>query len=558
MTAAERLRVLQDGGLRPDIEESWRRSIERGLDPSLDLSAVARADVDRRSRLAVAAGPVLDQLAAEFHDTTYCLALADREARIVDRRFGRAHMGTLMDSVGLVPGSDFHELNSGTNAIATVAELGRPLTVTGAEHYADALRGYACHGYPIHDPVTAELAGVLDISCPMEQDNPLLTALLVRSVRAIEERLLDAARTTDQRMLDVYRVAAQGRVRPVLLLGETSVLANAAAMEILDAVDQAAFRELAAAAPWCDRRRHTLVLASGVRVQVDVTRIDAGPQVLFEFERVDDLDSAGRRPGAPVALESLADSLSRARSRQLAVVVSGEPGTGRTSLARQLAAPALPVVIEGTHVAGLGEAAWLARFGQLTRAGTLVVIEDVQVLPTDTVRRLLPLLDKGRIWFALTTTPAPAPSGEHAVLLARCSVRVNLPPLRKRLTELGPLVRDLTARLAPGAPVRFQPQTLEVLARHPWPGNLRELESVLRNVLRNRSSGDITPTDLPLEYRGGVRARHLTTVQQLEHDAIIAALDACRGNKVKAAARLGMSRSTLYRRIRTLGVPDHD
>jgi transcriptional regulator of acetoin/glycerol metabolism len=558
VTAAERLRTLQVGALRPDIEASWRRVIEHGLEPGVDLSAVDRVDIDRRSRLAIAAGSVLDQLAQEFEDTTYCLALADRHARIVDRRFGQSRMGALMDSVGLVAGSDFREVNSGTNAIATVAELGRPLVVTGAEHYVDALRGYACYGYPIHDPATAELAGVLDISCPTEQDSPLLKALLVRSVRAIEERLLEAARTSDQRILDVFRAANQGRIRPVLVLGESSVLANAAAMEILDAVDQAAFRELAAAAPWRDRRTHTLVLASGVRVQVEVERIDAGPRVLFEFDRVDQAETAGRRPGAPVHLESLDESLARARSRQLAVIVCGEPGTGRSTLARKLAAPSIPVVIEGTHVTGLGEAAWLARFGQLSRVGTLVVIEDLHVLPTDTVRRLLPLLDKGRIWFAVTTTPVAAPSGEHAVLMARCAVRINLPPLRKRLTELGPLVRDLTARLAPGAPVRFLPQTLEVLARHPWPGNLRELDSVLRNVLRNRSSGDITPTDLPLEYRGGVRARHLTTVQQLEHDAIIAALDACRGNKVKAAARLGMSRSTLYRRIRTLGVPDHD
>jgi DNA-binding NtrC family response regulator len=277
---------------------------------------------------------------------------------------------------------------------------------------------------------------------------------------------------------------------------------------------------------------------------------------LFEFERVDG-EPVGRRPGAAPPAESVSESLARARAQQLPLLVCGEPGTGRTTLARELAAPAIPVVIEGTDVAGLGEAGWLARFGQLARAGTLVVIEDLQLLPTDTVRRLLPLLHKGRIWFALTTTPTHAPSGEHAVLMARCSVRVTLPPLRKRLTELGPLVHDLSAQLAPGAPVRFLPQTVEVLAGHPWPGNLRELENVLRNVLRNRSSGDITPTDLPLEYRGGVRARYLTTVQQLEHDAIIAALDACRGNKVKAAERLGMSRSTLYRRIRTLGVPEH-
>jgi len=557
MSAVERLRALQTGGMRREIEDSWRRVIERGLAPGLDLSTLPVTDVDRHSRLAVAAGPVLDQLAEEFDGTTYCVVLADHRTRILDRRFGQARFGDLMDSIGLVAGSEFAEEYSGTNGIATPVAVGRPLTVLGAEHYVDALRGYACYGHPIRNPITGGVAGVLDISCPVEADNPLIKPLLVRSVHAIEDRLLQDACTADQRLLKAYRAATQRRARPVLVLGESAVLANLAAMEILDAVDQAAFRELAALAPARERDKSILVLSCGLRVRVEMQRIDT-TRVLFEFERVDDDEPVGRRPGAAPPAESVADSLARARAQQLPVLVSGEPGTGRTTLVRELAAPAIPVVIEGTDIAGLGEAAWLRRFGQLSRAGTLVVIEDLQLLPTDTVRRLLPLLDKGRIWFALTTTPTPAPSGEHAVLMARCPVRVNLPPLRQRLTELGPLVRDLSAQLAPGAPVRFLPQTLEVLAGQQWPGNLRELECVLRNVLRNRSSGDIIPTDLPLEYRGGVRARHLTTVQQLEHDAIIEALDACRGNKVQAAARLGLSRSTLYRRIRTLGVPEHE
>jgi transcriptional regulator of acetoin/glycerol metabolism len=140
--------------------------------------------------------------------------------------------------------------------------------------------------------------------------------------------------------------------------------------------------------------------------------------------------------------------------------------------------------------------------------------------------------------------------------MARCSVRIDVPPLRSRVTEMGLLTREMARRIAPDADVRFTAKTIEMLAGHAWPGNLRELEGVLRNVLAHRSSGDIAPHDLPAEYRRGTRARNLTTVQQLEHDAIIGALSACGGNKVLAAKRLGMSRSTLYRRIRSLGVPE--
>lgn len=555
MATDERMQALLSGRvLRPDIERSWRRAISSGLQPGTDLSALSVADIDRQSRLSLAAKPVLDQLAEDFEGTSYCLALADHQARIIDRRFGEIRIGEMLDSLGLTPGTEYHEGNSGANGIATAFALGAPITVTGDEHFVDALRNFACHGHPIFNPVTRALEGVLDISCLVGEANPLIRPLLVRSARAIEARLLEDASRADQRMLEVYRTATQRRARPVLVLGDTAVLANPAAMEILDAVDQAAFRELANVAPMREHRTHTLVLSSGVRVRVDVQRIDDTGRVLFEFDRLGEDEPDGRRWGFPTEAEDLAQSIERARAHHLPVLVSGEPGSGRTTLIQKLAAA--PAVIEGSAVAGAGDRSWLEMFADLARTSDLVVIEDLQLVPPATVRRLLTLLENDTIWYALTTTPLADPSGEHAVLMARCPVRINLPPLRARLTELGMLVRDIAARLAPDASVRFLPQTLEVLARHPWPGNLHELESVLHTLLRHRSSGDITPADLPLEYRGGVRARHLTKVQQLEHDAIIAALDACRGNKVQAAAQLGMSRSTLYRRIRTLGVPD--
>lgn len=541
--------------LRPEIEHSWRRAISSGLETGADLSRLSVAEIDRQSRLAIAAKPVLDQLAEDFAGTCYCVVLGDHHARIVGRRFGVPRMGEMMDAIGLAPGAEFHELNSGTNGIATVVELGVPLTVAGDEHYLDALRNFACYGHPIRNPVTRELEGILDISCMVSEANALIRPLLVRSVRAIEQRLLEDACRADQRMLEVYRTAIQRRARPVLVLGDTAVLANPAALEILDAVDQAAFRELASIAPPSERRTHDLVLSGGTRVHVEVQRIDGTGRVLFELERIGEHPPARRRRGPSVS-DQPAASLDRARTHRLPALICGEAGTGRTTLIRTLAPPPARGVIEGADLVRDGEVRWLERFENLARGADLVVIEDLQVVPARLVRRMLPLLENDTVWFALTTTPMIDPSGEHAALMALCPVQIDLPPLRTRLTELGALVRAITGRLAPDTTVRFLPQTLEVLAGHPWPGNLHELENVLHTVLRNRSSGDITPADLPAAYRGGVRARHLTRVQQLEHDAIIAALDACRGNKVQAAAQLGMSRSTLYRRIRTLGVPD--
>ena len=65
---------------------------------------------------------------------------------------------------------------------------------------------------------------------------------------------------------------------------------------------------------------------------------------------------------------------------------------------------------------------------------------------------------------------------------------------------------------------------------------------------------DITVTDLPTRFHGARQRHGLTRLQQIERDAIKSALEACHNNKVHAAQQLGISRSTLYTRIREYGL----
>ena len=78
--------------------------------------------------------------------------------------------------------------------------------------------------------------------------------------------------------------------------------------------------------------------------------------------------------------------------------------------------------------------------------------------------------------------------------------------------------------------------------------------SMLGTVLRHRSVGDITAADLPDRYRVSPRRRDLGPLERAEHDAIVAALAAADGNKARAAAALGISRTTLYSRLRSLRI----
>jgi transcriptional regulator of acetoin/glycerol metabolism len=126
--------------------------------------------------------------------------------------------------------------------------------------------------------------------------------------------------------------------------------------------------------------------------------------------------------------------------------------------------------------------------------------------------------------------------------------------LRERADDIPDLVSSFCTLLPEGGSHRrFGPEAIQSLMRYDWPGNVRQLKSVVRGLLE-RTGGDVTVSDLPEEIRKHSARRRLTRIEQLELDAIVNALRDAGGNKKLAAERLGVSRSTFYRKLRTYGI----
>jgi len=373
----------------------------------------------------------------------------------------------------------------------------------------------------------------------------------------IEQGLAERASTSDRVVVETYRAATRRRRRaPVMILHDGAVLANAGAVELLEGADQAIFRELAEGATLLAPQVHRLELTSGIEVEIRLQAIEhVRGAVLFEIDRAPTGFSSSRsRPpaGDPLLPRELLD----VRSSRAPALVAGEPGSGRTTIARSIAGDDTIHDIDSADLLTLGAETWLGHLSAFEALPGMVLIENVHLLPEQYAHHLSELLGRGTLWVTMTSAPITSVSGELAGLVARCVARTETVPLRRRNSEFGLVVRTMLRRLGADPSVRFTPETIEVLAAHNWPGNLRELSEVLREVLEHRSRGDVLPADLPVAYRRGARSRQLNRVQQFEHDAIVAALRANDGNKVAAAEDLGMSRSTLYRRIRALRVPD--
>lgn len=521
---------------RSVIALSWRRAELSGLEPTATVDNPRIEEFDRCSRLTVAAAPVLDEMARVLAGTRFAVILADRAARLVDMRFGQQALRPRLESVGAAPGSRFVEATTGTNSIATAFELRRGIAVHGEEHFLDTLKRFSCYGHPILHPVTRRLEGIVDITCLVKDDNPLLAPFLVRAAKQIEERLLAGSRDVEQRMLaEFQRAQLADRTLPVVALGEDLFLANVAATELLDAADHAVLRGLAVEVPAERTLTRQLTLSTGKEVAATLRRGSSGSGAVFTFE--------------PVVSRHLAIA---PRQATAPVLIHGEAGSGRTTMMRKVAAGDPLVTVDGAELPELGEQSWLARLDEYLATAPLVGIEAIHVLPDPVARRVTASLLAARGGVLLTSSPASQLSGEHAGLVASCVDRIELKPLRHRRDEIPALVRSMLADLGASKELRFTPSALEALAGQPWPGNLRELRAVVGHVLGVRSVGDVTVHDLPVTYQ--IRSRLLTPIELVERDAIADALRACGGNKKEAARRLGISRTTLYNAIRVYGI----
>ncbi len=131
--------------------------------------------------------------------------------------------------------------------------------------------------------------------------------------------------------------------------------------------------------------------------------------------------------------------------------------------------------------------------------------------------------------------------------------RVEIPPLRERSEDVRPLSRAALARIATRlgleAP-RLGAEALAVLARHDWPGNVRELENALERLVIRCSGERVRAEDLAAVL--DVLPEPARPAAGPSPDALASMLAECGGNVSRAARRLGLSRTTLRRRLERL------
>jgi two-component system response regulator AtoC len=299
-------------------------------------------------------------------------------------------------------------------------------------------------------------------------------------------------------------------------------------------------------------------------------------------------------------MRAVFDLVRRAAATDTTILIRGETGTGKELIARALHAlsarrnaPFRAVncaTLTGEllaselfgHVRGAFTGAVRAHEGLFAQCdGGTLFLDEIAELPLEIQPRLLRVLQERTFVPVGGTQPQHVDvrliAATHRSLRAAVQlgtfrpdlmyrIRVALlfvPPLRQRDGDIETLahqfVRELNARY--GRQVeRITPEALAAMAAYPWPGNVRELSNAIEAAFTFGATDQIGVEDLPPELRGEPpddttgAAEVLATPEAVERQRILQALRSSGGHRAQAAEALGMSRSTLWRRMRELGL----
>jgi transcriptional regulator of acetoin/glycerol metabolism len=530
-----------------------------GVQPHLCLPVDLADDIDGESRLLRSAAPVLEEIGDEIAGTGLIVLLADREGRVVRRVLDNSQVERRIDDFGIAMGARFSEDAVGTSSLGTPLEVRHGVAVNGAEHYLERLRGLSCYGAPIIHPATGRVEGALDMTVEADTVDPLFTPFVDRAVRDIERRLLDGSKVSQQRLVAAFQDVAPHSRAAVAAVGVDMLLHNAAAANLLSSNDYVVLREIAAELRPGGHRVIDIELACGEPARVEAQSI-CGSEGGAVFVVRPVLPSASPVPrgvlvGAAAArlAAEITEIAEIARSRG-AVAVCGEAGSGRSTAAREIAGTRPTVWLDASHVAVEGRAQWLRRLTNVSDdTSTAVVVEHVESLPEPILPVVTRFVD-GHLGprIILTSRPVADLPPAVAAVVARCPSRLDIPPLRRRGLEFGAIARKILSGLE--GSWQLTPDALATLSAADWPGNLSELACVLQTASQKAGRGRIELGDLPARYQTTGRVAHLAGRERAERQAIIEALALAAGNKVHAARELGVSRSTLYSRIKALGI----
>ncbi|MES2152897.1 MAG: sigma-54-dependent Fis family transcriptional regulator [Pseudomonadota bacterium] len=615
-------------GQQRTIEQAHQRSAlhgryqEESPDAGLLGGAALQGLIAQNQVLYGAALPLMETLYAQIAGTRHMVILCDVNGVIL-HVLGDPEFLARAERIALLPGAAWSEARRGTNAIGTAIVEELPTRVDGSEHYLRALHFLSSAAAPIFD-AQGLVVGVLDVAGELCDSHRHTMALVRMAAQLIENQLFSlacaqanllqfhvrpeligtpmegrAAFTPTGRFLAVNRAGQSqlGLAWPALAL-QTMTSLLGLSMEALYEHSRRALPELL---PLC--------LGGGVK---GFGRLQLRPP----REGTSEAPSAARAPARPARrmnrlrdlatgdpqLEQVIGKLEKVAGLGIPIILAGETGTGKEWMAQAIhhdspraAGPfvavncaAIPEELIESELFGYEDGAFTGArkkgaIGKILQShGGTLFLDEIGDMPLGLQARLLRVLQErtvtplgGNRSIAVDVEVICATNRTLREMIAQGRFRedlyyrlnglvVKLPPLRER-HDLASLVRAMLARGPGTAPHTLAPAVMALFVGHSWPGNLRQLDNLLRTArvmaeADGEAGREIGLQHLPADFLDDVQACPApgpalepcvapgASLEQAARATILASL-AAHGDNVSATAKaLGISRNTIYRK----------
>ncbi|RJF96456.1 sigma-54-dependent Fis family transcriptional regulator [Noviherbaspirillum sedimenti] len=630
------------------IKESRERSVAYGLTESAipDFSSVSRTDltlaIEQNRVLHTHALPVMETLYEQIINTHNMVILTDAHGLIV-HTLGDDDFLEKANRVALQPGVAWSEQSKGTNAIGTAIAEQAPAQVHANEHYLIANHFLTCSAAPIFDS-EGSVIGVLDVTGDQNSFHKHTMGLVRMSAQMIENQVFSAA------YQDAITLHFHSRPEFIGTLME-GIAAFTQGGRFLSANRSGLFQ---LGLPLTALKMHTfsslfglpvsalfdhyrtaapvflnLCMHSGVRVyaraqlhranmffQADQLHPGASersvPLQAQAAQRVEQqatrrLSSLHYLNTGDVQIAALIDKVNKVLGRDIAILVTGETGTGKELLAQAIHndsprangpfvavnCASIPETLIESELFGYEDGAFTGArkkgsVGKILQAnGGTLFLDEIGDMPLSLQARLLRVLQERMVTPLGSSRSIPvnvalicATHRNLRELIAAGVFRedlyyrlnglvVKLPPLRER-SDLEVVIERLIATEADGTQCTVSAAVMELFKRHNWPGNCRQLTNLLRTAIvmvgddreiRREHLPDDFLDDIEAVQRGesgrsgpistqvAVSMPTSATLDDVEISLIQNALAAHGGNISATARALGVSRNKIYRKI---------
>ena len=320
----------------------------------------------------------------------------------------------------------------------------------------------------------------------------------------------------------------------------------------------------------------------------------------FLRERVETETSLDGIIGSSTKIQDVMRMVSRLKDGRTPVLITGESGTGKELVARAIhfrgplaempfiavdCGALVPTLMESElfgHEKGAFTGALRAKPGLFQSAnGGSIFLDEIGELPLEMQAKLLRVLQEkevrpvgsnSKVSVSVRVIAATNRDLEAAYragtfrkdLYFRLNVvTIHLPSLRERRSDIPQLVHCFLDRYAPGENIQITAAAMKSFLSYDWPGNVRELENCIARAVALGDHRTIDAVDLPPTIRGSAPAssdatdslNSTTALAELERMTILRVFEQAGGDKKLAGKMLGISRATLYRKLKLYNIP---